>query len=164
MEALKLDIAQREQLFAELARMPEFLEARFSSLTAELARKPANDGGFSPIEQVWHLADLEREGFGVRITRLQREQEPHLPDFDGDAIAKQRDYRSLSMNKGLLAFASARWQNLSALRDLASGAWMRRGTQEGVGPVTLCDLPGFMLQHDRAHQSEIDAWWQQNAH
>lgn len=47
--------------------MPAFLTERFAPLSAEEARVPGPDGGFSPVEQCWHLADLEREGFGTRI-------------------------------------------------------------------------------------------------
>jgi hypothetical protein len=32
------------------------------------------------------------------------------------------------------------------------------GTQEGVGKVSLCDMPGFMSQHDSAHRGEIESW------
>jgi len=154
----KLSGAEREQLLAALAAMPGYLESVFAGLSPEAARARGPKGQFAPIEQVWHMADLEREGFGTRISRLQRETQPQLPDFDGDTIAKARDYRSLSINKGLMAFARAREQNLASLRAIHGAAWSRAGTQEGVGPVSLCDLPGFMLQHDQAHRAEIEDW------
>ena len=47
---------------------------------------------------MWHLCDLEREGFGVRIRRLRDETTPHPPDFDGTRVAQQRDYRALSLS------------------------------------------------------------------
>ena len=59
---------------------------------------------------------------------------------------------------GLVAFAEARRRNLAALRGLDSASWYRTGTQEGIGKVSLCDIPGFMSQHDAAHRREIDAW------
>jgi len=30
--------------------------------------------------------------------------------------------------------------------------------QEGVGTVSLCDMPAFMSQHDAAHRAEIEDW------
>ncbi len=36
--------------------------------------------------------------------------------------------------------------------------WERSGVQEGVGPVSLVDLPVLMSQHDAAHRAEIDLW------
>lgn len=106
------------------------------------------------------MADLEREGFGLRIQRLQAESNPHLADFDGDAVALERNYRSLSLVEGLNAFAQARDANLAVLQSLPPEAWVRHGTQEGVGDVTLCDMPVFIRQHDEAHVAEIMAWKQ----
>jgi hypothetical protein len=158
MQYMALPLAQREALLETLEQMPQYLEQQFCSLTAERLRQRGADGSFSPVEQVWHLADLEREGFGLRIDRLLSESEPQLPDFDGAAIAATRRYRSLSLTAGLAAFRQARQRNLAMLRTLAADAWTRSGQQQGVGRVSLCDLPGFMSQHDAAHRGEISAW------
>lgn len=160
MEYMRLNPEQREEFMASLTGMPEFLRNAFSGLTSEQIRTPDPDGTPSPVEQVWHLADLEREGFGERIRRLQVEAEPHLPDFNGARLAAERDYRSRSLDEGLAAFTDARRNNIAALRALDAQSWFRSGTQEGVGKVSLCDIPGFMSQHDAAHRSEIEAWKQ----
>jgi hypothetical protein len=158
MHYMRLDAGQREEFLDTLARMPEFLRSIFNGLSAEQARSPALDGGPSPVEQVWHLADLEREGYGVRIQRLLTETEPHLPDFDGAQVAAARNYRSRSLDDGLAAFADARGRNISTLRSLDAQSWVRSGSQDGVGPVSLCDIPSFMSQHDSAHRAEIEVW------
>jgi hypothetical protein len=158
MQYMKLNTAQREELMASLNNMPEYLREMFASLTSEQARIPGPDESFSPVEQVWHLADLEREGFGVRIQRLLSEDEPHLPDFAGAKIAAERGYRSLSLEEGIGAFMKARRENIAALQTIGSQMWSRSGVQEGVGSVSLCDMPIFMLQHDSAHKAEIEAW------
>lgn len=158
MKYFKLDHVQRKELMASLAGMKNFLVENFGSLTLEDARRPGPDGSFSPVEQVWHLADLEREGFGLRIKKLQSGQNPHLPDFDGDKIATERNYRSLSLADGLKAFAEAREANLSYFETLSVDDWSKTGVQEGVGDVSLCDMPVFISQHDQAHISEIRAW------
>jgi hypothetical protein len=158
MQYLKLTPAERSDRLEALAAMKDYLEASFGSLDEEALRAPGPGGAFSPVEQVWHLADLEREGFGERIRRLQSEDEPRLPDFEGDRIARERAYRSLPFAEGLRAFAAARAANVEAFRRLAPGLWERGGTQVGVGRVTLCDLPGLMHQHDESHREEIEAW------
>ena len=98
--------------------MPDILDEAFGGLSAAEARIAGTDG-FSPVEQCWHLADLEREGYGVRIRRLLTEDEPALPDFDGERVARERDYKSLSLTEGLAAFRRARAENLAALRGLS---------------------------------------------
>jgi hypothetical protein len=163
MQYMALPTEQRAALMRSLEDMPQYLEQELLALQPEVIRQPAPDGTFSPVEQVWHLADLEREGFGSRIDKLLSEPEPQLPDFDGAAIAAARHYRSLSLAEGLDAFRNARRNNLDKLRGLAAEAWARSGHQEGVGKVSLCDLPAFMSQHDAAHRAEIAAWKSQLA-
>ena len=158
MQYMKLTEVQRHELMESLAAMKTFLHEAFESLTPEQAQTPGLGGSFSPVEQVWHLADLEREGFGLRIRRLQTEANPHLPDFDGTKIAHERNYRSLSLPAGLRDFEAAREANIHALKALPPEAWVRSGTQDGVGAVSLCDMPTFMHQHDQAHIAEIEEW------
>jgi hypothetical protein len=114
-------------------------------------------GGFSLVEHAWHLADLEREGYTERIRRLLAEEDPLLADFDGDRLARERSYRTRSLEEGIAAFASARAANLALLRSLAPPSWERSGRQEGVGIVTLRDIPGMMQEHDAGHRGEIAA-------
>jgi hypothetical protein len=163
MQYMALPVEQREALMRSLEDMPQYLEQELLALQPGLIRQPAPDGTFSPVEQVWHLADLEREGFGSRIDKLLSEREPQLPDFDGAAIAAARHYRSRSLTEGLDAFRAARRSNLAKLRALPAEAWGRSGQQEGVGKVSLCDLPSFMSQHDAAHRAEIAGWKSQLA-
>jgi hypothetical protein len=86
------------------------------------------------------------------------ESDPHLPDFNGAKVAAERNYRALSLEVGLVSFTEARQHNLAELRALDNERWLLSGTQEGVGRVSLCDIPGFMSQHDSAHRIEIEAW------
>ena len=160
MQYMSLSTVERDTLLAALEDMPQYLERELLALSEQLMRQQGPGGAFSPVEQVWHLADLEREGFGSRIDKLLSEREPQLPDFDGAAIAAARHYRSLSLTEGLDAFRTARRSNLAKLRELAADAdaWARSGQQEGLGKVSLCDLPSFMSQHDAAHRAEIAAW------
>jgi hypothetical protein len=158
MRYMKLDLAEREELVISLMGMCDFLRKTFTGMSRLYARTRGVDGAFSPVEQVWHLADLEVEGFGARIRRLLTEQAPHLPDLDGDKMALERNYRERSLEEGLQLFMRARRENISLLPLANSPEWFRRGTQEGIGDVTLCDMPSFMLQHDAAHRSEIETW------
>jgi hypothetical protein len=157
MRYMLLTRTDQNTLLTSLGAMADLLDAAFRDLSPAGARTEGEDG-FSPVEQCWHLADLEREGYGVRIRRLLSEDGPALPDFDGDRIARERNYKSLSLADGLAAFRQARADNLQLLRRLNDVEWERRGTQEGVGPIGLCDVPAMMAEHDAAHRHEIAAW------
>ena len=149
---------ERQALLEALQAMPTFLSERFTALSSDEAMRRGADDAFSPVEQCWHLADLEREGFGVRIRRLLVEEDPFLPDFDGARLASERRYRSRSLEEGLSAFREGRAENLALLRRVERDQWSRAGRQEGVGRVALCDLPSMMAEHDEAHRAEIEAW------
>lgn len=133
--------------------MPALL-SRVARAFPEAAAR-ARSGSFALVEHVWHLADLEREGFGARIARLLAETDPLLPDFDGERTARERKYLQLDLAGGLAAFAAARAANVKALHELSAGQWSRSGRQEGVGPVSLSELPRRMREHDLAHLDEI---------
>lgn len=158
MQYVTLSPQDREAMLGRLEAMPAYLEESFSGLSADAARRSGADGLFSPVEQVWHLADLEQEGFGLRIERLMAEDEPVLSDFDGAAIASARNYKERSLAEGLQKFRQARLANLATLRMTAQASWERTGTQIGMGRISLCDMPGFMAQHDLAHRAEIETW------
>src|SRR5262245_56826325 len=158
MRYLRLSPSDRVALLVELERMPAFLEAAFAGLTAHEAAAPGPNDAFAPVAQCWHLADLEREGYAVRIRRLREEADPRLPDFDGARIARERDYPSLSLAEGIAAFRAARLRNVAVLETLEVAEWLRRGEQEGVGAVALCDIPAMMAEHDAGHRQEIEEW------
>ncbi|HJV23621.1 MAG TPA: DinB family protein [Holophagaceae bacterium] len=142
----------RELALAALSRMPDRLEAWTCRLTEEALRRRTESGGFAPLEHIWHLAELETV-FGTRLARLRDEARPHLADFHGDTAATAGRYLERAAAEGLARFRAARTANLAAFAALAESHWLRQGTQEGLGPVTLGDLPGRMMAHDLDHAS-----------
>jgi DinB family protein len=143
------------EVLARLATMPAFLEHMAGRFPGDTARRPGPGGAFSFLQNVWHLADLEREGYAERIARLRGEERPELADFDGARVARERDYQNLPLGEGLAAFAAARRATLAALAAVGEGEWARGGVQAGVGPVTLADVPSMMAEHDASHRDEI---------
>jgi hypothetical protein len=160
MESARPPGSDQEPLFTALLMMPDFLAQTFADLPASDSCVPGPGGSFSPVEHCWHLADLERDGYAVRIHRLLSETAPDLPDFDGARVAAERQYQRLELADGLAAFREARLANVLRLRAAATDDWSRSGTQAGVGPVSLADVPRMMAEHDAGHRQEIDAWLQ----
>ncbi len=144
-----------ETLLLTLESTPALVARAAAKLSAEEARRRPADGAFSLNENVWHLADLEEEGYAARIRRILAEEDPFLSDFDGDRIARERNYQIRDLAKGLALFATAREQNLATLRSLSPSGWRRTGKQEGVGRVTLGDVARMMAEHDRSHTRDL---------
>jgi DinB family protein len=146
-----------ETLLLTLESTPALLARAAAGLSGAQTRRSPESGAFSFIEHVWHLADLEREGYGTRIRRLLTEEEPMLSNFDGDRAARERVYAQRDLGEGLTAFARARHANVATLRGASPEDWKRPGEQEVVGRVALSDIPRMMVEHDRAHTAEIAA-------
>ena len=144
------------ELLARLGATPGRLGDVAAALAGATRRRPAA-GGFAFVEHAWHLADLEREGYGTRISRLLTEKAPALPDFDGDRIAREREYLEEDVALALQVFARARARNVERLAALDAAALSRRGTQEGVGELTLARVPRMMAVHDAGHLQELAA-------
>lgn len=146
-----------EERFAALARMPAELAERAGRFQPEESRRRTAAGGFSLLEHVCHLADLEEQAFALRIRRVRAEHNPMLADFDGAAAALAGRYQERALAPALAAFAAARARSIELLRSVGRQEWSRSAAQEGVGALTLADLPRLMAEHDAAHRQEMDA-------
>ena len=144
-----------QNLLAFLEETPEVVRSLTENLTAkELMRKPAKEK-FSFLEHVCHLRDIEQEGYRARIARLLSEEQPFLPDIDGDKLAKERHYNSQSFDEALSAFTRARKDNVQTIRTLTSHHLKRSGIFQNVGTITLGQLLAMMVEHDEAHRLSL---------
>ena len=140
-------------MFDALRAFPAQVRALLASAPAARLRLRGKDETFAPIEQVWHLADLEVEGWGERIRRILDEDQPHFEDFRGDVIAEQRKYLELEVEPALRRFEDARAANVALLATVAD--WDRSGELDGAGQVTLRRIVEMMDEHDRGHAAEL---------
>lgn len=145
-----------QSLVGFLAATPASVSRLVQNLSRSEARWKPSAQAFSALEQVCHLSDLEREGYGVRIERLIGEEQPLLPDFDGGKIAAERDYNKRQLELMLDAFADSRAANLRALNKLSLADFERSGTLETVGHITLETLLVKMREHDEGHLQELN--------
>jgi hypothetical protein len=141
--------------FERLAGFPRQWRETLAMFPADKVRVRVHDL-FAPVEQAWHLADLEVEGYGARIEQLLSADRPHFADFKGDEIAVQRRYIELDLETALRRFEDARAMNVERLRRATRQQNERRATQDGVtGDVTLPRLAEMMTRHDASHMAEI---------
>jgi hypothetical protein len=141
----------------ELSAFPPMLRRMMESVPQELLTHRSAAGNFSMVETAWHLADLEVEGYGIRLRRLLDEPRPTLPDFQGDVLAEQRGYRHLPLDLALDRFEKARAENVKIIEAASDEDRKREGEQEGLGTVTFERVVSMMEQHDREHREELEA-------
>ena len=145
------------ELLTRLQEMPDRLAAVTAGLTNEETTRKPSAVEFSILENVWHLRDIESEGFLARIRRVISETDPVLRDLDGARLAAERRYNERDLAEGLAGFRFARLAGIAAVRDAGPHALERAGELETVGSITLLQLLNRMAEHDRGHLKEVEA-------
>lgn len=137
-----------------LGAMPAILEEALRGASADELRLRAAEDGFCLIEQACHLRDLEREGYLLRLERMLAEAHPALAGFEGDVVARSRDYMAQDALGAAREFAALRGRFLERARRLDAQAMRRTGDFMGRS-ITVCDLLAMMVDHDAGHRQEI---------
>jgi ketosteroid isomerase-like protein len=137
--------------------LPVFVEQSATRIPgAEATRTPAA-GGFSLLEHVCHLRDYDEEGCIGRIAQMLAEDTPFLPDFAGEKIARERDYRRQDLASSVDAFLRNRARLLDMVDSLSSTDMARTGRLGSAGVVSVARLLELVADHDDTHRLEIDA-------
>ncbi len=144
-------------MLEKLRTFPAELRALLANAPQARLRQRAADDTFALVEQAWHLADLEEEGYGARIEKMLAEDDPQLPDFKGDVVAEERRYLELELEPALAKFEIARRRNVERIASLSDEQMQRSGEQEGVGRVTIARVVEMMAEHDAGHAREVRA-------
>ena len=136
--------------------MPSFLQAAIVRATPRGLRARTSPDAFCLIEHACHLRDLEREGYGVRLRRMLEESAPSLAGFEGDVVARQRNYMVQDPRDAAAEFAVAR-AAFVARAEALTDAEMARTASFGARTITMGDLFTMMVEHDEEHRVEIAA-------
>lgn len=150
-------IADYAALIAGIAATPSKLEALVTSTARDAwTRRPYN-GGFSLLEHVCHLRDIDADGYCQRVERILTDERPDLLDIDGDALAEQRGYQNQDLVEALSSFCSTRRQLAQRLSGLVPAERCRSGRLAGHLEVTIEGLVQLILAHDREHLCQLEA-------
>lgn len=142
--------------FDLLSAFPRLLELHFRSVPPPGRHwQPSSWDGIpseklTAVEQVWHVRDVELEGYRVRFARTLTESCPDLPDLPGEIMARERRYGESDPDMALREFAQARADTVRMLQGLTAEQFARPALFEGK-PTTLAGLVHFLTSHDYQH-------------
>jgi hypothetical protein len=139
-----------------LAAMPALVCGAVEAVPRPVLTVRGANGTFALVEQACHLRDLEREGYLVRARRILAEDLPELAPFQGDVVARERDYLAQDAAAAARDFAAARAE-LVALLAKATPAELRREALFDGERTTLGGLVAMIGEHDAEHRAEIEA-------
>jgi transcriptional regulator with XRE-family HTH domain len=140
---------------AALAAMPGKLKAIVDAVPDKLWRTAPKAGGFSLVEHLCHLRDIDGDGYRLRIERMLAEDRPVLPDIDGGQLAIERDYQAQDARSALEAFTATRWAIVGRLGKLEPTERRRVGLMVGTTEIDVDGLVSAMLTHDSEHLDEL---------
>ena len=145
-----------DALLARLAAMPDEMTRVMLAMPAGRWRTRPAGTGFSLVEHICHLRDLDRDVYRERIARLLAEDRPALASVDGVAMAAERRYAEQDCATALAGFRRARADLLVQLTATTPQQRQRYGIVDGVRRVTLDELVEDIYHHDRTHILELD--------
>ena len=119
----------------------------------QLRRRPADRGAWSAAVVMSHLADAELV-YGMRLRLILTEARPLLAAFDQNAWAER--FGGLDDPRDALN----RWRvlrdaNLRLLGSVDDDEWDRTGVHVQRGEMTVADVAGHLVDHDRNHLDQI---------
>jgi uncharacterized damage-inducible protein DinB len=149
---------ERRRFFETLATTPQTLKASLKGLSKKVLLWTPAPGKWSILEILCHMRDMEREAYIERYTRILSEDEPKLPDLNGEAIAVLRAYRSQKAPEVVREWVALRRQTLQLLRKAGKAQWARAGVHATAGRLTMEDLiQRHAVGNDTAHLGQIEA-------
>ena len=152
------DSADRKQQLETLKKTAGRLKAALKGVPRKVLLWTPAPGKWSILEIVCHMRDMEREAYLERYRRILQENDPSLPDIDGDVRALEDDYRSLKLGEVVRDWTRHRRECLALLRSVKGDQWLRAGTHQTAGRLTVADfLRRQALGNDEAHLGQIEA-------
>lgn len=145
-----------DALLARLAAMPDEMTRMVHAIPTGRWRTRPGGTGFSLVEHICHLRDLDRDVYRERIARLLTEDGPDLASVDGVAMAAERSYAKQDFDTALADFRLARADLLAQLAATTPEQRQRYGIVDGVRRITLDELIEEIFHHDRTHILELD--------
>jgi hypothetical protein len=150
-----------DETLRSLAAFPEQLGRHYRLIpdSHKSWAPPSWDGvpseALTAIEQVWHVLDIEVEGYYRRFQRTLTEVDPVLESLDTYALVRERHYKDRDAAEALAAFRHARSRTVELLSTVRPEQWLRTARFEGYGSVTLRGLVHYLCSHDQQHLSGL---------
>jgi len=149
---------ERAALLHIVAGTPARLKAALKGVPKKLLLWTPGPGKWSILEIVAHLRDMERDAYLARYRRILAEDNPTLPDLDGDLIALRDDYRGMKLPELVRDWLKLRKESLKLLKSVKGPRWERMGTHQTAGPLSMDDLlRRHAMGNDEAHLGQIEA-------
>ena len=141
-------------LVDRLARFADILPALIAGLPDQDARWKPEDGNWSILEIVTHIADEEAEDFRPRLESTLRDPDAAWDPIDPEGAAVERRYNEGDLGAVVERFVAARRESVSWLRRHVNPAWSNTFRHK-LGDIRAGDILVSWVAHDALHLRQI---------
>lgn len=146
--------SRREELLKILRGTPVVLRSLVRGLDDDAWRRRPAEGEWAVIEVVAHLADSD-ERAAARVRRMLAEDDPTLPGYDQDELAREHRYIEMSPDEALERFERLRSEHVALLEGLDDDGWRRTGLHSEQGPMDVELYETHGAAEDVDHMAQI---------
>ena len=146
----------------DLARLSRILREQCDAVTAlvggasddEAGFRP-EDGGWSLVEVVCHLADEERDDFRTRVDLTLHRPGEAWPAIDPEGWVTERRYADRALCDALSDYRAERERSLAWLAELRDPDWTLEYEHPVAGTLRAGDVFASWVVHDALHLRQI---------
>ena len=143
-----------QSLIGRLAGFADALPAVVAGVPDADARWRPEEGSWSILEIVSHLADEEVEDFRTRVELTLRDPELPWPPIDPEGAAIERRYNEADFGKTVSRFVDARRESIAWLGGLRDPDWSNTFHHKR-GDARAGDVLASWVAHDALHLRQI---------
>ena len=143
---------------AYLSDTARAVQGLLDAMDTTQGREPPDDGSFSLVEHLWHLADIETLGWTPRFQRILHDTRPNLPGVDGDRLALEKDYRARPWRGAARRFVAQRRRTLKTLQQF-DGEVLRRPVVFAGARTRAGGVLAACVAHDLDHHPTMAQRW-----
>jgi hypothetical protein len=121
------------------------------SLSVEAAQWHPKPGEWCVNECAGHIVEAERRGFAGRVKIILGADEPHLENWDQDAVQRERKDCERPPSELRDQLAAVRKESVTMVRALKPEDMSRGGMHPEVGHLTVDEVLHEWVHHDGNH-------------
>lgn len=151
--------AQQDIIYQTLELNLSSFEFFAKSVTQEESQtlrdvKPDGSAGWTVLEVICHLRDVERQ-FLLRLLSALQNKDKAFPVFKPEEVAIEQDYNSHSLAQAMQYFKENRTGLIKTFKTVQSDEWDYTGEHSSRGTTSVAEVLLQVSQHDAKHVRQL---------
>lgn len=149
-------------LVEALKALPRQVAQEVDGLSEGVLQFRAGEGEWSIKEVCGHLLD-NAQVWDQRFQMAATQENPFLPSYDQEALVREQKYQEQDIRTILDGLSEVRTRTTELLADLVQWKWARPAYHPEYGRMSIRQMVGLMIGHEREHMEQLCALREQAA-